>query len=392
MKKNSTALLLLGLMGFLSNGDVYSAAPMLIDIAGDLQISLSSASLSVTAYMLAFGIFTLIIGPLGDRFGKSKIVIISSFGTALFSCLSIFANNLPQLIVLRLINGAFAAGIMPVSMAIIGEIFDDSKRQNAIAKLMGMMFLGGAAGTAIGGILSYVGSWKMVYFAYGIAELILAVLLVFTLEKRSGTVGKLNYFKLYRAAFKKGDLLRLMILIIVTGFCILGSFTFTGDLMKGLTNLNVLQIGLLLTLFGIGGILGSRLLQKLSHLPIQRFCLIAGVIGAVSMFGLTLSGNIILLSLSIFGFGMGFIFLQSTLVAKAQSLMPKIKGTIMALVSFSVFFGSGIGTMVNNKIIDSMGISLVFHYSSLLFLGVGIFAFFIIKAQGLKPRLAKEGA
>jgi len=64
-------------------------------------------------------------------------------GTAIFSCLSIFANNLGVLIFLRIANGMFAAGIMPISMALVGERFDEDYRQSALAKVMAMMFLGG---------------------------------------------------------------------------------------------------------------------------------------------------------------------------------------------------------------------------------------------------------
>jgi len=69
----SKLLLLLSTMVFLTNGDIYSGAPLLIDIAGDLKIEVGSAALSVTSYMFAFGFFTIFLGPLGDRIGKTKI-------------------------------------------------------------------------------------------------------------------------------------------------------------------------------------------------------------------------------------------------------------------------------------------------------------------------------
>lgn len=137
IKKDRCMLLYLGLMGFFTNGDIYSGAPLIVKIAEDLHISVSNAAMSITAYMLAFGLFTVILGPMGDRFGKSRIIIIASFGTAIFSCLCIFANNLWVLIFLRAMNGALAAGIMPISMAIVGEKFKGEQLQGAVGKLMG---------------------------------------------------------------------------------------------------------------------------------------------------------------------------------------------------------------------------------------------------------------
>ena len=127
-KQRNLVVILLGFMGFLTNGDMYSAAPMMINISADLNISVCNATLSMTAYMFAFGLFTIILGPLGDRYGRTKILFISSFSTAIFSCLSALAYDLPVLIILRFANGAFAAGIMPISMAIVGGLYNDSDR------------------------------------------------------------------------------------------------------------------------------------------------------------------------------------------------------------------------------------------------------------------------
>lgn len=70
LKKLNITALLLGLLAFWINGDNYAAAPMLIEMAKDLHVDISSASFSVTSYMLFFGLLTILFGPLGDRFGK----------------------------------------------------------------------------------------------------------------------------------------------------------------------------------------------------------------------------------------------------------------------------------------------------------------------------------
>lgn len=166
-KQFKRMIMILGFMGFLANGDNYAVAPLLINISRDLNITITQTGLSVTSYMFFFGIFTILFGPLGDRYGKTKIINIAAFGTAIFSMLGAFASTLPALIFLRSVNGIFAAGIFPVSIAFIGECCVDTNRQKWIAKFFGMMFLGGASATAIGGIIAYFGSWRSVYFIYG---------------------------------------------------------------------------------------------------------------------------------------------------------------------------------------------------------------------------------
>jgi predicted MFS family arabinose efflux permease len=380
VKQRKVVVILLGFIGFLTNGDIYSAAPMMINIAADLNISVSSAILSMTAYMFAFGLFTIILGPLGDRYGRTNILIISSFSTAIFSCLSVFAFNLPVLIILRFANGAFAAGIMPISMAIVGGLYNDSDRQSAIAKLMGMMFLGGASGTIIGGALSYVSSWRLVYLVYGIGELFLSFYLLKYLEKSAGTVGRLNYFKIYGQALNNKKLLVILSIIMLIGFSVFGSFTFSGELIKQITNLNVLQIGLILSIFGISGIAGARLVPKLRPILGNSIVLSAGILGSLSIFSLSILNSIPFLMLAISGYGITFICIHSIFVATAQNTIPKLRGTIMSLVSFSVFVGSGFGTALYRQLMDSVGITLIFQVAAVIFLVVGISGFITLNA------------
>ncbi len=154
MKTDQNKMLaVLGMMLFLANGDNYAAASLLSDIAADLHLALSTAAWSVIAYMLSFGAFTLVFGPLSDRFGKVRVVLAASLGTAIFSILGAGAFNLPSLVFFRAMNGLFGAGIFPVAFALIGETFDNEHRQPAIGKAMGMAFLGAATATAIGGAL-----------------------------------------------------------------------------------------------------------------------------------------------------------------------------------------------------------------------------------------------
>jgi MFS family permease len=88
-------LTILSFMAFFANGDNYAAAPLIIKIAEDLSITVSQASLSATSYMLTFGLFTILFGPIADRFGKTKVINVAAFGTAIFSILGFFAASLP---------------------------------------------------------------------------------------------------------------------------------------------------------------------------------------------------------------------------------------------------------------------------------------------------------
>jgi len=86
--------------------------------------------------------------------GKGRIIKIAALGTSVFSILGGFIFNLGSLVFFRAMNGILGAGIFPVTMALIGSEFEDKERQSAMAKVMGLMFLGGASATVIGGALA----------------------------------------------------------------------------------------------------------------------------------------------------------------------------------------------------------------------------------------------
>jgi len=372
-------LIILGLIGFLVNGDNYAASPVLINLANDFKVSIDTAALTATSYMLAFGLFTILMGPLGDRYGKPLIVFIAALGTSFFSLLCVFSTNMQTLIVLRALNGGFASGILPVSVALVGEISPPEEKQNSIARIMSMMFLGGAVATTIGGALAYFGSWKLVYGVYGIAELLLALVSYRYLRNVQTTKRSSNILQLYRNALSNRSLLKLLLLMFLMGFCVLGSFVYSGKLVESKTGLNVLLIGLLLGAFGLGTVVAGRKAGSIRLRLGLPFYFLTGMLGLISLITLARFSSILSITISLFAFGAVFISLHSTFVTTAQSLLPQLRGTVMALASFSVVIGGSTGTVINGKILTLTGISGVYYFSAIMLILASMLAYIFFK-------------
>ncbi len=389
-EKKKFLIPILGGMAFLANGDNYAAAPLILNIAQDLELSVQTAAYSVTAYMLAFGLFTLLFGPASDRYGKVKIINIAALGTALFSILGGFAFNFQSLVLFRAVNGAFAAGIFPVTMALVGQSFGAEGRHKALGKVMGLMFLGGATATAIGGILSYFGSWRIVYIVYGVAELIVALVMLRFLERDKGIIDHLNFIKVYAHPFRHHRFMRLVGLIFLVGFAVFGSFTYSGKLLQELTGYTVLQVGLVLSFFGIGTVAGGRIAPRLKQLLKHGFLVAAGFIGFAALLSLSAMENIVILSISLFLFGVAFIFLQSTLISTAQAKLPAMRGTAMSLASFNMFVGGAAGTAFNGYIMVRLGIPRVFLIASFAILTVGLLGALFVARFEMRQKAERE--
>ncbi len=369
--RSKQLLLILGSIAFLVQGDNYAAAPLLIDIAKDLHLCISHAALSISAYMIPLGLFTLLFGPLADRYGKAKVLNLATLGTALFSILSATAFNLPSLCIFRAVNGAFAAAVLPVSVSLVGDSFDDSTRMNALGAVIGMMFLGGAVAPAIGGTLAFFGSWRLLYLTYGLAELVVAIIMLKCLEKRPGVVSTLNFSKVYGQAIVNRNLIKTVRFLFLVGFAVFGSFAYSGKFVQIRLGYNILAVGLLLSLFGLATAIGGPRVGTLKQKFGNKVILFAGILGGISWATLCLWYSPFLVALSLLGFGFAFIIIQSTVIAAAMNFMPEQRGTVMALASFNMFVGGGVGTFLDGRILNVLGFPPIFFLAGVIIFIVG---------------------
>ena len=113
--KRLTAML--GLAGFIVMADNWVVSPLLPAISRSFNVEPARAGILIAAYMLPFGLFQLVYGPLADRFGKLMVIGITlvffTFATALCG----FGLELYDLTLYRALTGIFAAATMPIATA-----------------------------------------------------------------------------------------------------------------------------------------------------------------------------------------------------------------------------------------------------------------------------------
>ncbi len=381
--KTKQAVFLLGLMGFWVMGDNYAASPMLVDIASDFNIDIGTAALTVAAYMLPFGLFTLIFGPLGDKYGKARVISIAAFGTAVFSSLGALAFDITSLASIRSVNGALAAAILPVTISYVGDLFEEPKaKMNAIGSVMGMYFLGAAAATVIGGGLSFIGSWRLVYLTYGAAELIIAVLMLKYLVFAPGTSEAMGFRRAYANALARPFMLRTVVLLSLVGFAVFGSFTYLGDFLVERTGFNILQVGLILTLFGLSAYIGGQRAGNIRQKIGPKMMLFAGILGAIFWAPLGYWPGLFYVFPILVAFGLAFVLLQSTIIVTAQQQLPMQRGTVMSLASFNMFVGGGLGVLINRFLLAAWGYEAIYLIAALAILVVGLLAYRLLLLLG----------
>src|SRR5215471_8576970 len=111
LPSQTRAIVLLAVAGFASQSMVRSADSLLPQIAADLAVTVGAASVIVSVYSLMHGSMQLIIGPIGDRFGKYLMIAIMCALSALTVAACGFAHDLTTLTLARIGAGATASWV-----------------------------------------------------------------------------------------------------------------------------------------------------------------------------------------------------------------------------------------------------------------------------------------
>src|ERR1700680_3656047 len=98
--------MLLAVAGFAAQAQVRVTDSLLPQIAADFNTTVGAAAIVVTAYAVTHGSIQLVIGPVGDRFGKYRTVAAMCVLATVLVAICGTASSLPQLALARLATGA----------------------------------------------------------------------------------------------------------------------------------------------------------------------------------------------------------------------------------------------------------------------------------------------
>ncbi|MCX5412878.1 MDR family MFS transporter [Streptomyces sp. NBC_00059] len=188
------ALLLGMLLAALDQTIVSTALPTIVSELGGLD----HLSWVVTAYMLAATAATPLWGKLGDQYGRKKLfqtaIVIFLIGSALCG----MAQNMPQLIGFRALQGLGGGGLMVLSMAIVGDIVTPRER-GKYQGLFGAVFgVTSVLGPLLGGFFTEHLSWRWVFYINlpigVVALLVIAAALHIPVRRTKHTIDYLGTF------------------------------------------------------------------------------------------------------------------------------------------------------------------------------------------------------
>ena len=380
---------------------------------GSLQASRDQITWVLTSYIVSAAIMTAPVGWIASRFGKRNFLVVCLSGFTVSSMMCGTAQSLDQMILFRLLQGAFGAGLSPLSQAVMLDLYPPQKRGNIMA-LWGIgIMLGPILGPTLGGFLTDAYNWRWVFYVnvpfgiasvagiwfffkdspkdeglrfdwfgfgalsvgpgalqlmldrgtgqdwFGSVEIIVEALVSFAglyLFVLHMWLGKNPFIPLQ--IFQDTNFLSSLVLMFVIGAVLLASSALLPPYLQNLGGYPVFDTGVLMAPRGVGTMLAMVFAGRLAMRFDPRLLMTGGTLMLLwslwNMSGWTpqINTNTLIAVTFVQGFGMGFVFVPMNLTAFA-TLPGYLRTDGSALTNLVRNIGSAVGVSVTTSVLSS---------------------------------------
>lgn len=372
---------------------------------GALSASPDEITWTLTSYMVASAIFMPLTGYFSDIFGRKFYLFISIAGFTVVSALCGASVNLTEMVIFRLLQGVFGAALVPLSQAIMTDIFPPQERTRAMAIWGIGVMVGPILGPTLGGYLTDIASWRWTFYVnvpVGVFTLLLINVIPDTPRKSRAldwigvilictAIGGLQFvldrgnsadwyasseiqfatylaiscflgFLLHQfsdqqerifdiAIFKDKNFAIASMMLCIVGLGLYGTMVILPLMMEGLLGYPVLTTGLLLAPRGISGMISMALVTWLIKYFDPRTVILGGIIictigiWAGTYYSININAFWLVWPMVMQGFGMGLIFVP--LASIAFSTLPQhLRTEAAGLYSLLRTIGGSIGISI----------------------------------------------
>lgn len=373
----------LGFCGLVSAADNWFVSPALPAIANALGVAASAAAIVLTAYLVPYGLLQPVCGTLGDRFGRLRVLHVIVAGLALGTFLCAVAPTLPLLVAARVVTGCFAAGIIAVSQALVGDVVGPERRGAAVGVLMGITFTGQGLSSGLGGIICDLMSWRAAFACFGVLAVVaLALLLRLPAtgekcargEKDAGPVAPApaptgSFFSRAARIFF-GSHRAVYLVACSTGLVFLGVYGFMGTFLAERCGLGSTQAGLIMMLYGVMCLVGGTVSGRIGAAHGPRGVIYvgeaSGALAIAALLAVSATGSWVPALLAAGALGFGYILTQPTLVSLSMDADPAQTGLCTGLIGLGVFAGGGVGSALGGQLVAAGGYPLLWVVAAAL--------------------------
>ena len=275
MKQNLSLTVILAMCTMMGALGIDTYLPSFYALGQEFEAPTAAVQQTLSVYVLAMAVTMLFYGSLSDTFGRRRVLLFSSLGYALTSCVAAFVSSIEGLVLIRFAQGAMAGSGMVVARAIVQDRFQGADAQRMMSLVMFCFGLAPALAPIFGGWLQTHGGWRATFFFLAAFGAIL-VLLCWRVLPETLPAAKRQPLKLgviagnYLMALRHSQF-RLMVAgtAMMTGATAI-YISSAAEFVMGVLKLEATSFGwLFIPLIG-GSMLGSALSGSLArHIPVR---------------------------------------------------------------------------------------------------------------------------
>jgi DHA1 family bicyclomycin/chloramphenicol resistance-like MFS transporter len=355
--------LLLGLLSSLPTFGIDMILPSLLATGAALGARPSDTGLTISVYLLGIGAALVVYGPVSDRYGRKPVVV---FGCTLLIVASIgcmLANSLPQLLAFRTLQGIGASGPGLGAIAIVRDLFEEDAARAKMSYVVFAVNIVPMVAPTIGAAFLLVGGWRAIYLVplVGASTLLIAM-------RGLAETAKIDPSTRLRPRVAIRDYLCVLTHRICLGNILCNAaaagavFAYiTGSSLFFITALRLSpsQYGLIFGASSLSVMGGTVVNQRLSSWGASPVLLItigltlSTVLAAcLTMMALAASDSIGLVLLVMVGVALSFGLISPNTVAGALQPMPRIAGSVSAVVVFVQMMAAALSSWLVTELFD----------------------------------------
>jgi predicted MFS family arabinose efflux permease len=363
------AILLLGIASFAASASLRATDPVLARLAVEFNTTPGRAAATTTAFFLAYGLLQFVHGPLGDRYGKLRVVTIQAGLAAAATLLCALAPTLDALTAARFICGLFVGAVIPLSLAWVGDNVAYERRQAVLARVLVGSQFGVAFGLAAGGLFAEHLTWRWLFVA--ISTIFAAATVLLALELRANPFlrgapadpgrKRKNGFMLLREPWVRA----IIVTVFFEAMLLFGALGFIPLHLHRTLGTDLAQSGLLVSLSAVGGLgyamSASRLVPQFGERGLVR----GGGIGlAIALLMLIVVPHAAVAIVAMLLLGFSLFALHGTIQVHATQMAPDARGAAVSTFAFFLFAGQAIGTWLGSLAVDRFGTAPILGISA----------------------------
>lgn len=369
------------LMGMMMAAVITPAFPTIVEALG---ISEQSIGLLISAFTLPSFLLVPLTGMMADRFGRKKLIVPSLFLFGIFGGACALAPDFKTLLILRVLQGVGTAPLLPVSFAIIGDLFSGQKRAEAMGLNTTVMYVGYIIYPLLGGALAGL-AWNYAFlpFLTAIPIGIIALVSLHLPEPKNKESLKDHLGNALR--YLRGlKVLWLFFATVITYIILFGAYlTYFSIFLEDRFDASPFTIGLFFSVIGLftAGV-SSQLGRFSKRFSVVSLIVVAFVIYAVTMAIIPLAPSLWFCLLPIILFSIAHGLNLPSLNVIAAGIAPfEYRAAFMAMQNTMIPLGMTIGPLIMGLTFGYTGINGTFLIAAVIALIIPIMAAVIGKGK-----------